>query len=237
MRYLYLLCFSILTYLGGAQTLTGAWEMVETDDSGRSTHMLVIFSENGFQSASWFNHETGAFIATNGGQWKLEGQTVTEVIEFDTRDSTRVGSEISFDIELTNDELKIKGMNSVLTRVDDGTPGDLAGAWLISSIMRDGTMREMDMNRPRKTMKILSGTKFQWIAYNTETKRFMGTGGGSYTTEDGKYTEHIEFFSRDDSRVGASLEFDYDLKEGHWHHSGKSSKGNPLSEVWSPRNN
>nr|WP_299343463.1 hypothetical protein [Allomuricauda sp.] len=84
-------------------------------------------------------------------------------------------------------------------------------------------------------MKILSGTRFQWIAYNTETKEFMGTGGGTYTTENGKYVENIGFFSRDDSRVGASLSFDFELKDGDWHHSGKSSKGNPIYEIWSKR--
>ena len=30
---------------------------------------------------------------------------------------------------------------------------------------------------------------------------------------DGKYTENIEFFSRDNNRVGASLSFDYEIKE------------------------
>ena len=84
-------------------------------------------------------------------------------------------------------------------------------------------------------MKILSGTRFQWIAYNTETKQFMGTGGGNYTTIDGKYTEHIEFFSRDDSRVGNSLTFDYKLSEGNWYHQGLSSKGDPIHEIWSMR--
>ena len=78
---------------------------------------------------------------------------------------------------------------------------------------RDGEIVKRDTSGPRKTMKILSGTRFQWIAYNTETKAFMGTGGGTYTTLDGKYTENIGFFSRDDSRVGASLQFDYELKE------------------------
>ena len=87
----------------------------------------------------------------------------------------------------------------------------------------------------RKTMKILSGTRFQWIAYNNETKEFFGTGGGTYTTTDGKYTETIEFFSRDNSRVGAKLEFNYALEDGQWRHSGKSSKGDPMDEVWSQR--
>ena len=90
-------------------------------------------------------------------------------------------------------------------------------------------------DQPRKTMKIVSGTRFQWIAYNTETKQFSGTGGGTYVTINGKYTENIEFFSRDDSRVGASLDFDFSLKNGDWHHSGLSSKGAPMYEVWSIR--
>ena len=84
-------------------------------------------------------------------------------------------------------------------------------------------------------MKILSGTRFQWIAYNTESKRFMATGGGTYTTENGKYIEVIEFFSRDISRVGMNLEFDYNLNNGKWNHKGFSSKGNPINEIWTQR--
>ena len=101
--------------------------------------------------------------------------------------------------------------------------------------IRDGETQLRDTSRPRKTMKILSGTRFQWIAYNTETKQFMGTGGGTYTTNNGKYTENIEFFSRDDSKAGLSLEFNYELIDGDWHHSGLSSKGDPIHEIWSIR--
>ncbi|MCK5105463.1 MAG: hypothetical protein KAR17_21715, partial [Cyclobacteriaceae bacterium] len=80
-----------------------------------------------------------------------------------------------------------------------------------------------------------SGTRFQWIAYNSETKEFMGTGGGTFTTKDGKYIENIDFFSRDNSRVGASLEFEYELKGNDWHHKGFSSRGDPIYEIWSLR--
>jgi hypothetical protein len=78
----------------------------------------------------------------------------------------------------------------------------------------------------RRTLKILTGTRFQWAAINIETKEFFGTGGGRYTFENGKYTEHIEFFSRDSSRVGASLGFDGKIESGAWHHSGLSSRAN-----------
>ena len=84
-------------------------------------------------------------------------------------------------------------------------------------------------------MKILSGTRFQWIAYNTETKKFMGTGGGTYTTKNEEYIENIKFFSRNDSKAGLSLKFSYELMNGKWHHSGLSSKGDPIHEIWSIR--
>jgi hypothetical protein len=86
----------------------------------------------------------------------------------------------------------------------------------------------------RRTVKILGGGRFQWIAFNSASKEFSGTGGGTYTAEDGKYIENIEFFSRDSRRVGASLEFDYEVKDGEWHHKGESSKGDPIYEIWSP---
>lgn len=224
----------LLTLSISAQNPVGAWTWNQTID-GKDLKGVVIFSED-YQAATWYDAETGAFSETNGGSWKLEGSTMTEVVEFDSKRPERVGQTVSFEIELDGpDKMRIVGQEEWATRLDSGEPGDLAGAWLISGRMRDGEIRERSTDRPRKTMKILSGTRFQWIAYNTETKQFMGTGGGTYTTIDGKYTENIEFFSRNDKRVGASLEFNYEIKEGKWHHSGKSSKGDPMYEVWSVR--
>jgi hypothetical protein len=81
-------------------------------------------------------------------------------------------------------------------------------------------------------VKILSGTRFQWIAINTHTKEFFGTGGGAYTFQGGTYTENIAFFSRDSSRVGASLRFNGKVEKDGWHHSGLSSSGDKIYEIW-----
>lgn len=43
----------------------------------------------------------------------------------------------------------------------------------------------------------------------------------------------IDTFSRDKNRVGTRLEFHYEVKDGQWHHSGKSSKGEDMYEIWS----
>ena len=86
-------------------------------------------------------------------------------------------------------------------------------------------------------MKVLIDGFFQRIAFNTETFKFSGSGGGEYETVDGKYIEIIQYFSRDDSRVGAELDFNYKIKNKDWCHAGLSSKGKPINEVWSIRDN
>ena len=235
MKNVFLIIVGVLTSLAvSAQSVIGAWEAYHNSESGESLRSVVIFS-HGYQVLSTFNAESGKFIHSNGGSWKLVGNSMTEKVEFHTDDADKVGMESTFQVMITDSVMGIVGDDLKFKRIDDGAPGKLQGAWLMSGRKRDGEIRSRDTNRPRKTMKILSGTRFQWIAYDTETRAFMGTGGGTYTTVDGKYTENIEFFSRDDTRVGASLEFDYSLEDGNWHHSGLSSKGNPIYEIWSPR--
>lgn len=229
-----LLLLSIISFSLQAQSPIGAWEATMTNDKGESLKSVVIFSE-GFQVLTVYNETTNEFIQTNGGSWSLSGNTMTETVEFSSDFPDAVGQTVSFEIEITDKTLGIVGQEMTLTRIDDGNPGQLNGAWLMSGRKRDGEIQERDTTRPRKTMKILSGTRFQWIAYDTEKKSFSGSGGGTYTTIDGEYTENIEFFSRDATRVGASLNFDFELLDGAWHHSGLSSKGSPIYEIWSKR--
>lgn len=206
--------------------LMGAWKT-----SGADGKMgLWIVTEKHFSVTYYKQDEYGA---TEGGEWsQLPDGSIQFAWEYHTEKSDMIGQKKSYPITLKGDKLTVEG--TTWNRVDNGTPGKLAGAWLITGRYRDGEISERTPG-VRRTMKILSGTKFQWIAYNIETKEFFGTGGGSYTTKDGKYTENIEFFSRDNSRVGASLEFDFALENGKWRHSGKSSKGDPLDEVWTKR--
>lgn len=217
-----------------AQSFIGAWEAYYTSENGDSLKSVVIFSD-GYQVIATHDLKTGKFISTEGGTWKLDGDTMTETVEFDSKYPDKVGKEVSFKVFINDSVMGIVGQDREYKRIDNGEPRKLHGAWLMSGRVRDGETQMRDTSGPRKTMKILSGTRFQWIAYNTETKEFMGAGGGTYTSENGKYTENIEFFSRDDSRVGMSLNFDYELIDGNWHHKGLSSKGDPIHEIWSKR--
>ena len=227
-----LLICTFLSFGIKAQSFIGAWERYHTSENGENLKSVVIFSD-GYQVITISDSKTGKFISTNGGTWKLIGDTMTEKVEFDSNNSERVGTEVSFKVFIHDSIMGIVGSEMKFKRIDNGVPGKLQGAWLMSGRIRDGETQLRDTSRPRKTMKILSGTRFQWIAYNTETKQFMGTGGGTYTTTNGEYTENIEFFARDNSKVGTSSKFNYSLVYGKWHHSGLSSKGDHIHEIWS----
>ena len=172
-----------------AQSLIGAWENTLILDNGQEIKSVLIVSEN-YQVMTTYDAKTGEFLQTNGGTWSLEGNIMTETVEFHSNDSELVGQTVSFEIKLTKNTVQILGRNEVFKRIDDGTPGELEGAWLMSGRFRDGELHNRQTNQQRKTMKILSGTRFQWIAYNTETKSFKATGGGTYTTENGLYVEN-----------------------------------------------
>lgn len=230
-----ILLLSIFLNFGmNAQPLIGAWEGFYTSQDGKNLKCVQIFTDK-YQVLTTYNADSGAFIATKGGFWELNGSILTETVEFDSNNPETVGSKISHKLSLSNSIFEIDGSGIKMKRIDDGTPGALQGAWLMSGRTVDGEKQMRDTDTPRKTMKILSGTRFQWIAYNTETKQFMATGGGTYTTQNGIYTETIAFFSRDNTKVGLQLKFDFNLKDGNWHHSGFSTKGDPIDEVWSKR--
>lgn len=209
--------------------LAGAWE------TGTDIKMTRIYTDQ-FFVVTTYNVKDKQFISTAGGRWKLRGKEIVETIEFNSAKPDAVGTENAMPVDLKGDKLSLTadGKKEEWHRVDKGTPGKLSGAWLITGRMNDGKMGKMTPGA-RRTMKILSGTRFQWIAYNVDTKEFSGTGGGMYTTENGKYTENILFFSRDNNRVGASLQFDFALEDGNWRHKGLSSKGEPIDEVWTQR--
>jgi hypothetical protein len=231
--------FAFLSFTGTPQapdTESSAWQQVVSTDKGQLTHVL-LFSGPYF---SWTVYETdgGAFQFTKGGSWKKDGKKMEVMYEFHSAKPEQVGTSETWTVKQKKKKLTLRGaeLEGAWSSLDKGVDSPLDGPWIFSGRKRDGEIQRVDMTtRPRKTMKILTENRFQWIAYNTETGDFHGTGGGNYTATDGVYTENIEFFSRDNSRVGASLEFQFEVMEGDWHHSGKNSRGEPLYEIWSKR--
>jgi hypothetical protein len=214
------LCFTVT-----AQRLKGAWKQTSAD--GKTT--MLICSDDYLMISRYKEKE---FLYTEGGVYSFTNGTITYKSEFNSVDTSKVGKTLNFKINFSGTQLSIEGFGD-WQQVDDGNTPAAANYRITGRMGTDGNIAPMQRGA-RKTLKMLTGTRFQWAAINPETKQFSGTGGGFYTIKDGKYTETIDFFSRDNNRVGASLTFDYELKEGKdWHHSGLSSAGAKIYEIWS----
>lgn len=209
-----------------ASTLNGAWVL----QTGTTEQVLVI--QDSYLSFTTFDKTKKMFNLTRGGAFKKENNKLVLQTEFNSAVKEKVGETIEYNYRFENDKLVLSqgGTEETWTRIDDNN-APLAGTWRISARMQGDKMNAINPGA-RKTLKILSGTRFQWVAINTETKEFFGTGGGTYTFKDGKYTENIEFFSRDSSRVGASLSFEGKVENNVWTHKGNSSRGEPIHEEW-----
>ena len=136
-KILLLLMFTLLSISINAQSFVGAWERYHNSEKGEELKSVVIFSD-GFQAISTYNAKTGKFIYSNGGAWKLNGDSITEKVEFDTNNPERVGSEVTFKVEINEYSMRIVGSEMKFQRVDNGKPGELNGAWLMSGRIRDG---------------------------------------------------------------------------------------------------
>lgn len=232
------LAILILSSLGvSAQNLSGAWKLVSHNGKPYVDECIKIYSDGYFMFG--VNTTDGAFVKAGGGNYKVNKKEYTEVLDFYTSDSTQVRNPLTYSFSLENDELILSAKGNVgvtketWKKVDDAS-SSLSGVWRFGARVNDegvaGERRGADS--PRQTMKILSGKYFQWAAFNYETKQFSGTGGGTYKLQDNQYTETIRFFSRDNSRVGMSLTFEYKLNGTDWYHKGKGTTGKPVSEVW-----
>ncbi|GAB2761414.1 hypothetical protein [Salinimicrobium soli] len=218
-----------------AQDLDGSWKLVSINGEPVINRETIRIYEDGYFASGMKENETNKFISAEGGEYSLNGN-YSEVYDFYTQDAGMVGKSREYAIELSGDKLvmhRVPGEDTMTWQRISPHTNDLSGNWVITGRKKDGELRRSTPGA-RRTIKILGGDRFQWVAFNSDTGEFFGTGGGRYSAENGKYQENIEFFSRDDSRVGAKLAFDYEVKDGEWHHSGKSSKGDPMYEIWSP---
>lgn len=210
------------------QELKGAWIH---KDNAKEEILLVV---DGYYTYTVYSKIEKKFTETRGGSYTLNGNQLYVTIEFDTNDSEQTGKPIAYSFFMNGDQLEVDVDSRKMTykKIDDGS-APLSGVWHITSQMREGKLVPIHRTGTRKTLKILSGTRFQWVAIDPGTKEFFGTGGGVYEFVNGKYAEQIEFFSRDGGRVGALLSFNGKLEDDDWHHSGLSSKGERIYEVWS----
>lgn len=227
----FLLSFMLLSFLTEAQSIKGAWRSQQANNSTAS----MIVADNYLMIAS-YSVLNKYFDRTEGGSFTMKGDQMTYLTEFNSDDTAKINTSVVYTIIRKDNVLTLRGEDKELVwmLVDDAGQVPMAGTWHITGRAKEGTGEMMDIHQTgtRKTLKILSGTRFQWAAIDPGVKGFYGTGGGTYDIKNGKYSERLEFFSRDNYRVGNKLAFNWALKDGRWDHAGKSSKGDPIHEIW-----
>ena len=231
-----LLIFIVITAGGAlAQTMEGGWKLKSAGGQPLSGIEMIAICQNGYFMFGQYQSD-GSFISAGVGGYELGDGKLNLLYDFFTDDASQVREPITYSAQLTDSHLTLKNTpngTQVWERLSEETT-PLTGVWRFATrVDEEGNEGERRRAGPRITVKILSGSRFQWAAFNYATKEFMGTGGGTYqATEGGEYTENIEFFSRDDSRTGASLSFEYRRTGDDWYHKGLNSKGKPMHEVW-----
>ncbi len=206
------------------QTITGAFLAKE----GNINHLWLFV--DGY--SSYIKYEDNKYLSTWGGPFDYSVEGVNVQTEYNDVDPDDVGQSKATGAIVNGEEI---AMGNLTFKKQPATKQDLDGLWRITGRKQEDKISTIPRG-DRKTIKILVDGYFQWIAINPAEKGFYGTGGGQYTFKDNKYTEKIIFFSRDNSRVGAELSFKGEIKDGDWHHSGLSSKGDPIYEIWSRDN-
>lgn len=206
--------------------LRGAWHWQDG-----SREQVLSFADD-YCMVAVYDRMNRKFEYSWGGPYRVEGDQLKVQLQFHTAHQEEVGKTLSYTLYYKRNTLVLPlwAAGQEWQRIDEGE-GVLAGLWRFGGRKQGDQITETVLG-DRRTLKMLTGSRFQWAAINIATKEFFGTGGGAYTFDQGKYTERIEFFSRDSSRVGAVLPFDGRLLDGVWHHSGLNSKGEPLYEIW-----
>ena len=226
-----LFCLSFFFVQG--QDLSGVFMATEEVDGKQITHEIK-FAET-YSMHTVYESDPPTFIKTLGGFHTATADSLFVELEFNSDYAKDTVALIRLAYSFDGKSLVFNGNTERIYTKIDSNDQDLDGAWMFGTRGPDTGQERRGDSRDRKTLKFLMDGRFQWIAYTVGTFKFSGTGGGSYTAKSGKYIEQIEFFSRDNSRVGASLDFMYEVDGDDWHHKGKNSRGEPMYEIWMRR--
>ncbi|MCO5725127.1 hypothetical protein [Robiginitalea marina] len=222
-----------LPCLLSAQIAPGVYLATEPLDGGKRNYLLLV--ADSYLVHTIYESSPAKFVSTMGGYYEIAEDSLKVRLEFNS-DFAKTGEKShNVSVSYAEGSLIFNGnMDRPYTR-EPAMEQPLDGQWLFAMRGPDTGQERRGDGQPRKTLKFLMDGYFQWIAYNTDTMEFFGCGGGRYAAENGSYIEAIQFFSRDDSRVGAELDFQFERKGNDWHHTGKNSRGEPMYEIWSLR--
>lgn len=214
--------FSLFLLISPVFLVAQVFHFEENNNGENLNHRIMMDQEYFIETV--YSAENGVFILTRGGYYTASSNEINVVFEFNSN--------------YTTDSLKTLRYNGKEEWENVSLSSQvLDGKWLMAGRVNSEGEQRRGLTRSRKTMKFLIDGYFQWTAFDTKTYRFSGAGGGQFQAKNNTYEESIEYFSRDNSKIGNKLPFTYLLKKEDWYHQGLNSRGEPLHEIWHKRTN
>jgi len=166
----------------------------------------------------------------HGGSVSYDGKILTEKPHYSTKGNDFPGQTLTFSVERKSDYFDQKGipgsgsfeeLSEKWNKVGD-SEDSIEGSWI----------RELDNGRIM--VKIIVDNFWQWVAVNPATTEVTASLGGSYSLEEGVYTETTHFRSKDNANweLGSQWQVEAKVSEGKLHFSGENQNGNDFVETW-----
>ena len=166
----------------------------------------------------------------HGGSVSYDGKILVEKPHYSTKGNNFPGQTLSFNVERKGDYFDQKGipgsgsfeqLSEKWNKIGD-SEDSIEGSWV----------RELDNGRIM--VKVIVDNFWQWVAVNPATTEVTASLGGSYSLEDGVYTETTHFRSKDNANweLGSQWQVEAKVGNGKLHFTGKNQNGNDFVETW-----
>lgn len=223
--------------------LEGTWKMIGADWSPTTQEFAAcevykIYTKDHFGFV-FFDPGTGNFRGAGGGTYEVNGNNFTEAIEYFSFDSTLVGSEQTFQLQLIGDSLFRQFgtlqsekyddyvLNEFYQRVEPGISqmrgeSEAFGVWHVEEATygENSSSKEDIVARYGKVIKIITPQYFYGVFFNPEKKYFNGVTFGKHKIKGDEYSETILSYSWDQTAVGQTVTFNWDIQAGRFHQHG-----------------
>lgn len=166
----------------------------------------------------------------HGGSVFYDGKILTEKPHYATKGNNFPGQTLTFNVERKSDFFNQKGISG------SGRFEKLSEKWNKVGVSQDSIegswIRELGNGRIK--VKIIVDNFWQWVDVNPATTEVTGSLGGSYSLENGIYTETTHFRSKNNANweLGSKWQVEAKISEGKLLFSGKNQNGNNFVETW-----
>ena len=111
--------------------------------------------------------------------------------------------------------------------------GNHLGTWQLVSTKYGDAKDFSDYPTERQRLKMITATHFNWVDYDTKTKKVSSSAGSRYKLRGDVYTETIEFVGDGmETYLDKAQEFTIRTDGDRLFQSGKLSDGLTIEEVW-----